>query len=85
MAAVEPEQQKSIDDEDTLNMFDRSMTLSSECSDSQLKAKLSVQTFFPKFQPSESTVPESESNLAAKSEGIRMNCCCFTARLTSFF
>ncbi len=59
---------QSIDEDETINIFEKSHSLSSSLSDQQLKAKLSVHTFYPKFHPTPSMMAENQT-LSSKSEG----------------
>eukprot|EP01040_Poterioochromonas_malhamensis_P012275 gene12275-13421_t len=62
---------QSIDEDETINIFEKSHSLSSSLSDQQLKAKLSVHTFYPKFHPTPSMMAENQT-LSSKSEDTQV-------------
>jgi hypothetical protein len=74
---LEADAMRSSLDEETMNLFARSTTLSSEMESptSASKKILSVANFFPKFHPTLSMLDPSETALGSKSEGLYLLSC----------
>jgi hypothetical protein len=73
----EADAMRSSLDEETMNLFARSTTLSSSSMESPTSASkkiLSVANFFPKFHPTLSMLDPSETALGSKSEGLCFCC-----------